>query len=137
MISFFISTIPRGQARVRHAVVAGHSRAYKAKAQVHDEQTLQALMMPYKPDKPFLGPLTLRVTAIMPIPSSRSARWRRDAVACIILPTVKPDLTNIAKNIEDVMQSLRFFDDDKQVCRLMLNKRYGSEPGYSIVLEEM
>jgi Holliday junction resolvase RusA-like endonuclease len=136
-IRFFISCLPRGQARVRHAVIGGHSRQYKAKEQLADERTLEALMMPFKPLNPLTGPLSLRVTAIMPIPKGKSKKWLQMANDDDVFPTTKPDASNILKHLEDVMQSMRFFEDDKQLVTVNLKKRYGDNPGYSIVLDEM
>jgi Holliday junction resolvase RusA-like endonuclease len=136
-ISFFVSTVPRGQARARHAVVAGHARTYKSKEQMADERTLEALMMPHKPPNPLSGPLSLRVTAIMPIPNSKSRKWQNMAREWEVYPTQKPDASNLLKNVEDVMQAMRFFEDDKQLVTCEILKRYGDEPGYSILLEEV
>jgi Holliday junction resolvase RusA-like endonuclease len=137
MISFFVPAIPRGQARVRHAVISGHSRAYKAEAQVHDEQTLQALMMPYVPVNPFVGAISLKILIVMPVPKSKPKRWKIDALGCRVLPTTKPDASNVCKHVEDVLQSMRFFDDDRQICKLEVMKRYGEPVGYHIELMEL
>jgi Holliday junction resolvase RusA-like endonuclease len=137
MISFFIPSIPRGQARPRHATINGHHRAYKSKDQERDEQTLAALMMPFSPPVALSGAISLRVTAVMPIPKSKSKKWVSDALCGVILPTGRPDLDNMCKGLLDVMQSMRFFDDDRQVCDLEIKKQYGAEPGYHIELREL
>jgi Holliday junction resolvase RusA-like endonuclease len=134
MISFFISCIPRGQARPRHATIAGHHRAYKSKTQELDEATLQALMMPYVPDEPLDCPLSLVVEAFMPIPKSFSKRNKESARNGFLWPYTKPDASNILKHIEDVMQYMRFFLDDKQLCNVAVWKKYGERPGYQIEL---
>lgn len=137
IISFFIPAIPRGQARARHTSVNGLSRTYKSAAQKQDEQTLQALMMPYRPEKPLQGALSLRVTAVMPIPKSKPKKWQSRASQGHVRFVGKPDVSNMLKHIEDVMQSIRFFEDDKQIVRALIAKRYGSEPGWYVLLEEL
>jgi Holliday junction resolvase RusA-like endonuclease len=136
-ISFFISTVPRGQARARHAVVAGHARTYKSKEQALYENTLQSLMLQYVPKKPMLGALHLSLVVVVPIPASKSKKWKLEAESNMIFPTTKPDLSNIIKGIEDVMQSMLFFMDDRQIVRLDSSKIYGDKPGYSIKLSEL
>jgi Holliday junction resolvase RusA-like endonuclease len=91
-ISFFVSTIPRGQARARHAVVAGHARTYKASSQIADERTLEALLMPHKPPNTLTGAISLSIGAIMPIAASKSRKWQNRAREGQEYPTTKPDL---------------------------------------------
>jgi Holliday junction resolvase RusA-like endonuclease len=136
MISFFIPAIPRGQARSRHAVIAGRSMAYKTKDQKMDEQSLQAQMMPHRPPVACSGAIKLRVTAIMPIPASKPKKWKMQAQEGGVHPTGRPDADNIAKNIIDCLVSMRFMDDDRQICRLEVSKEYGDIPGYHVMMEE-
>ena len=137
IILFTISCIPRGQSRVRHCSLNGFTRAYKSKEQRLDEQTLQALMMPFKPIKPLSGAISLSVRVFMPIPKSRSKKWKEKAKKGEIFHTGKPDASNILKHIEDVMQSMRFFEDDKQLSSVAIQKEYGVNPGYEIKLMEL
>ena len=137
MISFFIACVPRGQARPRHATVAGHHRAYKSDAQALDEATLQALMAPYVPEEPLDCPLSLLVEVFIPIPKSFSKKHKEAALNGYLWPSRKPDASNVLKHIEDVMQSMRFFEDDKQLCNVVVWKKYGERPGYMISMREL
>lgn len=136
-IDFFVQAIPRGQARVRHARVGNFSKAYKTEDQKRDEQTLQALMMPHRPEKPLSGPLYLGLVVFCPIPSSKSVKWKMQATAGKVRPITKPDASNVLKHVEDVMQSMMFFEDDKQIVSLIIRKVYSDKPGYHITLEEI
>jgi Holliday junction resolvase RusA-like endonuclease len=43
-----------------------------------------------------------------------------------VMPTVKPDLDNAAKSILDALNGV-VFEDDSQVCKLEVEKRYAAE----------
>lgn len=133
-IRFRLNVIPRGQARARHA---GHSRAYKTEDQQADERTLEALLAPYVPERPLQGMLSLLIEAMMPIPKSFSLKKVESALSRTLRPTTKPDLSNVLKHVEDVMQRMRFFEDDKQIVDLYVCKVYGDSPGYRIMLREI
>jgi Holliday junction resolvase RusA-like endonuclease len=72
---------------------------------------------------PFEGPLTLFVRAHLSIPSSWSRRKREQAVDGLIFPTVKPDLSNIVKAIEDAMNGI-VYRDDAQISEFVCFKDY-------------
>ena len=138
MIRFTVNIIPRGQARARHRIVhsgvSTFTTTYKAKAQVQDEEKLSALILKHVPSEPMQGPLYLHVIAYMPIPKSKSARWVLKAKTGEERPTGKPDVSNILKNVEDVMTGT-FFRDDKQIVRAVVEKWYGDPARYEIELD--
>lgn len=136
-IEFFIPIVPRGQSRAKHTSAGGFHRTYKTKDQLADERTLEALLVPFMPKSPLSGAVSLLITAVMPIPSSKPKKWQAAACDGYILPTVKPDLDNIAKNIIDCITRMRFIEDDKLICRLHLTKKYGECPGYLVILSQM
>jgi Holliday junction resolvase RusA-like endonuclease len=137
MISFFIPAIPRGQARVRHAVRGGRSFSYKSDDQQADERTLEAMMMPFRPPNPLGGAISIQVTAVMPIPKSKPKKWQQGVKMGHIRPTGRPDLDNIGKHVIDCLTRMRFLEDDKQVCMLSLEKLYGDSPGYQIEIKQV
>lgn len=49
MIRFTIQAVPTAQQRVRHTRTG---RAYKSSDQEANERTLEAMLMPYAPEKP-------------------------------------------------------------------------------------
>lgn len=136
-LSFFVPIIPRGQARVRHTVRGSRPVAYKSKDQQADERTLEALMMPHVPDVPLSGMLSLSLVITMPIPASFSKPKTALALHRSLRPTTKPDLSNVLKHVEDVMQRMRFFEDDKQIVDIYCCKIYGDHPGYRVHLREL
>lgn len=80
----------------------------------------------YRPDQPLDGPLSMRVLWSFP-------RGKHESVYC----TEKPDLDNANKLLQDVMQELGFFHDDKQIVNLSLVKEWADEPGVLIILNQV
>ena len=137
VIEFFISAIPRAQARARHAVRAGRAFAYKAASQVADERTLEAMLYKFKPPNPLAGAISLSIGAVMPIAASKSKKFKTLASEGLVFPVGKPDLDNVAKNILDCLVRLRFIEDDRFVVALKITKQFGGIPGYHILIEEL
>ena len=124
MISFVLNTIPTAQARARHSVVNGHSMTFKSDAQRANEATLDALLAPHAPAAPLNGGIVLEFVAVFPPPKSASKKVRT-AMLRGEPHTKKPDLDNLAKQIKDAMTRLQFWHDDRQVMRIVCEKRYG------------
>ena len=114
-----IPIIPTGQARPRFASRGGFAKAYKSKDQIANERTLESFLIEHQPKKPIEGAVRLGVRAYLPIPGSKSKKWKAEAAAGWVRPIVKPDLDNIIKQIKDAMTRLQFWNDDKQVVEFL------------------
>lgn len=77
--------------------------------------------------EPFGNALELTFTAVFPIPVSWSTKKKTAAINWEIFPTVKPDLSNIQKAIEDGMNQI-VYRDDSQIIRCNSSKIYGDNP---------
>jgi Holliday junction resolvase RusA-like endonuclease len=132
-ISFEIPIEPKSQKRDRITSFGGHARSYKDKAQSQYEGKVAALIAQYRPDKPLEGALSLFIDCLLPIPVSKSKKWKYQAMNGFIHPIGKPDLDNCAKNILDIMSGV-FFRDDKQVVILQVSKSYSTEARWKITL---
>lgn len=86
--------------------------------------------------KPFSGAVKGWLTFSMPIPVRWARRKAQDARLGLTLPTVAPDLDNLAKAILDGCNGV-VFEDDRQVVRLSLTKRYADRPGVAVSFEEL
>lgn len=75
---------------------------------------------------------TILVRVIPPV--GWSQKKRLSAVSGEIRPTTKPDADNIAKCILDACNGIAY-EDDKQVCDLVVRKRYAEIPGVVVTLE--
>ena len=66
----------------------------------------------------------MEFVAVFPPPKSASKKVRT-AMLRGEPHTKKPDLDNLAKQIKDAMTRLQFWHDDRQVMRIVCEKRYG------------
>ena len=137
-LRFVLNCIPTAQQRPRHMrTKTGIDLTYKSEAQAANERTLEANLQPFVPLKPLSGALELKFTAVFPIPKSVNKRERQAMLAGEIGHTVKPDLDNLAKQLKDAMTRMRFWQDDKQVVRLVGDKRYGETPCWIVQVREI
>lgn len=86
------------------------------------------------PKAPLTGPLTMVLTAHLPIRASWSKRKQADARAGLLAPTSKPDLTNISKTYEDALNGIVWIDDS-QIVECILRKRYSDQPRVELTVE--
>jgi len=75
---------------------------------------------------PLEGPIELKIMAWLPVPKSFSNKKRADALAGLIIPTVKPDFDNIAKYVDALKHVV--WRDDSQVSSHGVWKRYSEHP---------
>ena len=83
--------------------------------------------------KPLACPLGIRIVAGYPIPRSDTNHTKEKKRAGVVLPTVKPDIDNVAKAVLDALNRLAF-EDDKQVVYLSASKVYADHPGMIITI---
>lgn len=128
-ISVFIPcNIPTVTAHQKGAfAVNGQVRFFKKKRVIESEQSFHALLFPHRPSVPFEGPVCLCIGLVFPWRKSEAKRIMR-AYSLYPIQT-RPDLSNLIKTIEDVMTTLRFWNDDGQISSLNISKQYGDEPG--------
>jgi len=118
-------------------VVNGFSRTYKDQDQRQEESKLAALLYEHKPATPLTGAIRLSVRAFLPMPDGKSKRWKADAENFRIRPTKKPDISNLIKQIEDVMNGV-FWVDDRQIVEYgHAGKFYGAPARWEIEVEEI
>ena len=74
---------------------------------------------------PFAGPVAVDVLFIVAVPKSWKEIHREQALRGEILPTGRPDLDNLVKNILDALNKGVVFRDDAQICSKRVDKIYG------------
>ena len=111
---------------------SGISMAYKSARQKAHEVDLDFALVKFRPEKPLSGCLELRFLAILPIPQSLSRKAREEILAERTGHTVKPDLDNLAKQLKDALTRGAFWHDDRQVVRMICEKRYGEKPCWQV-----
>lgn len=139
-LTFFVPGIPRGQSRVRSRIINGTAGKtfvmhHKAPDQAGDEARISQILVNHAPERPLVGPVKLWIRAQIPVPASKSKKWKRLALEGFIYPdNKKPDCSNIQKHIEDCFNGV-IWVDDVQVIRGTVEKVYSEKPGYFVVLE--
>jgi Holliday junction resolvase RusA-like endonuclease len=136
-ITFTVPGAPTAKGRARSFVRNGHVAHYTPGKTVLYENLVKmaaqvamgfSILDPRKPlDPPIDGACELNLTLHMPIPASWSAKKRTAALAGLILPTTKPDSSNVLKAIEDAMNGVVWIDD-KQVVDHNIRRRYSDTP---------
>lgn len=124
MISFEIEGIPVPKGRSRstrsgHHYTPAKTRAYEELVALRAKEAMR--------EPPLEGPLQVSITFFMPIPASWSKGKRDRAHSGLIDHTVKPDLSNLAKSIEDGMNGI-VYQDDSQLVGIIIWKRYSDRP---------
>ena len=77
----------------------------------------------------------VKINSIHSIPKSTSKRNTEKMLNNEINCTIKPDADNIAKCILDPLNGVAFVDDN-HVCRLVIEKRYGTTPQVNVEIKE-
>lgn len=128
MIEIVLTGAPMGKERVKRGA-AGN--AYTPERTVRFESRLALAAQGVMAGRPLLeGPLVLDLVALMPVPESKSQRWRTDALAGRIRPTKKPDWDNFAK-ILDALNLVVWVDDAQVVCG-HVEKFYSERPLFAV-----
>lgn len=124
-LTFYIAGVPRGKARPRftkqgRAYTPNFTRDYEREIAniAYDAAVVQNWRKVEKS-----APLCVEIVAHFPIAASWSKKQKQAAINGEIRPTVKPDCDNIAKVVLDSLNGI-VFDDDRQVVRCAVEKRY-------------
>jgi Holliday junction resolvase RusA-like endonuclease len=121
-VTVLVEGLPKGQPRPR-------AFAFKGKARVFDPGTAEgwkqqiAVAFAGRLEEPFLGPVLLEIDFMFPRPKHHAKRTPAPSWF-----TSKPDTDNLAKAVMDALTQLRAWEDDSQVCVLMVRKRYANAP---------
>lgn len=134
MITFTIPGAPVAKGRPKIGRVAGHARMFTPEKTVRYESTVALFARQAMGDRNlFDGPVSLILVMNMPIPASWSAKKRMQAANGEIIPTTKPDCSNVLKACEDGMNGIVYLDD-KQISDLSVRKRYSDKPGVNVTV---
>jgi Holliday junction resolvase RusA-like endonuclease len=122
--------VPKG--RARFSTRGGSVRTFTPPETRNFEALIRlAAREAMKGQPPSEGALLLHLEVRVLPPASWSARRRRAAVAGEIVPTRKPDLSNILKAVEDAMNQVVYVDDSQLVDSIQ-SKRFSGSPGVSV-----
>jgi len=93
-------------------------------------QHLQGLRI----EKPLEGPIALSIEIVWPWRKSETKKAKQNGT---LHHTTKPDLTNMAKTIEDRLREEGFIVDDAQVSILSVRKAWGNIGSFTIEIREL
>lgn len=109
---------------------------YTPKQTVNYETLIKELFAVKYPDfVPFEGPLRMTLLAWMKIPGASKIKTEAMKKGDI-LPTKKPDISNILKAVEDALESVAYIND-RQIIRLIMDKKYSPRPRIEVIIEEI
>lgn len=112
-------------------------RTYTPKTTVDYEKLVRnSFLTKYHNPTVLEGSLEADIMCYFPIPKSTSKKNRNLMLLNEILPTVKPDLDNLAKAILDALNGYAY-KDDSQVAHLNIYKYYSEEPRADVVIQTM
>ncbi len=118
---------PKGTARF-------HGHAYTPKKTRTKEGIVASLAMDAMAGRPPIeGPVSMSITAVLPIPESWPKKRKAAALAQEEAPAKRPDLTNLIKLAEDSLNGI-VYRDDAQIVALSASKRYGPDPRTVIIV---
>ena len=134
LLHFFLEVpgapVAKGRPRMTktgHAYTPARTRNYEADLRVLARQRMQG-------KAPMVGPLSVEVTAYMPMPSSWP-KWKKALVTeegAFIRHTSKPDVDNLGKMIDGLNGVV--WVDDSQITELRILKRYALHPSMTITV---
>ena len=133
-LTIYGNPVPKG--RSKFAVIKGHAIAYTPKKTRVDEENLRAQMLPYRPESPLQGALSLMLLIYRSIPKSFSKKRQKLAEAGHISPITRPDIDNYLKQCVDAMSGI-FFRDDSQICQVTLAKWYSDRPRIQVSISQI
>lgn len=123
-----------GKARPRMNTRTG--RAYTpTNTKLYEYSLRQWFLMNYPNFKPIESRVKVTIIAYFGIPKSTSKKKEAEMLQGNISPTKKPDADNIIKIVLDAMNKFAF-NDDTQVTKLEIEKKYDKIPRIYIKVEE-
>jgi len=140
IIHAVINISPVAQKRARSRAIKTKTgkyiaTTYKDSEQRRQEHNLRTVLYEYRPPIPLDCPISIRIDAYLPCPSSFSHKKQIAAFEGSILPAKKPDLDNLIKHMLDCMKGV-FYNDDKQIVHIDARKYYGFPPRWEFWISE-
>ena len=136
MISFFSPGEVVALGRPRVTFRGGRAQAYTPKkSSDYKRFVADYCRILHGKHKHITGAIIVRICVCIEPPKSWSKTKRAKALSGEISPISRPDLDNYVKGLLDALNGI-FWHDDSQVTRLDAEKRYGTEPGAYVVIQE-
>ena len=129
-ISLTIPGPPVGKQRAR---VCRSGHAFTPPKTVNYEALVKQTFAAKYPDfMPMSGPVRM-ILSIYIMPSMETNRKLKKGAR--LYPTIRPDISNVLKSIEDALNGLAYVDD-KQIISVYAEKKHSLRPCVEIILAE-
>lgn len=135
-VKFIIPGEPQGKARPRFARMGNYTRTYTPDETVRYENLVKMFYQHETKGIKLNGEIAAKITGVFSVPKSVNKKNRRLMLEGKILHTKKIDCDNLAKIVLDALNGIAY-DDDKQICRLYVEKVYGEQPRVEVFLKEV
>jgi len=134
-------TIPGNPVGKQRARVCRTGHAYTPAKTVNYEALVKQTFAAKYPDfVPMPGPVRMTITIFVMPSKEAQKKIRRHPDLRLVFPTIKPDISNVLKIIEDALNGLAYVDD-KQIVWVQVFKDYPLlshlTPRVEIELEEL
>lgn len=126
---------PVGKGRPRFSFKSGHAYT-PAKTREYEDRIKSAFLESEQKGFPAGVPLSISLIFGFKIPNSASKKTREKMINCDILPMKKPDVDNVLKAVMDALNGLAY-DDDKQIVKVWVFKKYSEVPRTTILIQEV
>lgn len=134
-LKFTVPGDPFGKERPRAARKGKFVTVYTPKKTKKYESHVRSCYLNEYKRKMIKGAVEVDIDSFHPIPKSTSKKQTEKMLNNEINCTIKPDADNIAKCILDPLNGIAFTDDN-HVCRLIIEKRYGTIPRVEVSIKE-
>lgn len=101
----------------------------------YEEYIKQSFFLKYPKNKIISERVKIEIIAYLKIPANTKKADKEKMLNGEISPVKKPDIDNIAKIVLDAINKY-VIEDDKQVSKISVEKRYDEEPKLYIKIEE-
>ena len=120
-LSIIPPTVTAQEHRIR--VVGGKPMFYDTARLKMARNTFESILRHHAPEVPLEGPVSLTVEWRFSTKTHPEGKWR----------VTRPDTDNLQKLLKDCMTRVGFWNDDAQVCRETVTKRWSrTNPGIHI-----
>lgn len=127
-IEFFIDCDPpTATAQERKVKMGRYPIFYDPDSVKYARELLTLHLRQHRPPRPLSGPVELTVAWSFRARTHKPGTWR----------DTKPDTDNLQKLLKDVMTREHFWNDDAQVCKEIVTKRWEKRPGILIIAREL
>lgn len=132
---FEIHSAPKPQQQTRQGLSFTGKKTFFDPSKMN-KKMIQWQISPHAPSELLQGPVELHLTFYMPIAEKVPKAERKAKINNTHKHHKRPDLDNLAYVVTNAMKGI-VYNDDSQICKMILEKKYGEEPKTVIMVKEV